>query len=69
MYQWFTGQSHGDYKNVSMNQFYAFVHEKINKQKEETLKAQQDNQAYLASLMPPPANRTPQSHPYPTATS
>lgn len=59
VFQWFMTTNNGDFKNVSVNQFFGFMQEKINKQKQETEKAQASNQDFLSQLMPPPASRLP----------
>jgi hypothetical protein len=36
--------NNGDFKNVSVNQFFTFMQEKLNKQTEEVSKAELENQ-------------------------
>lgn len=52
-------QNNGDYKNVSVNQFFSFMQEKLNQQRIETSKAKEGNQEFISALMPPPPNRNP----------
>jgi hypothetical protein len=50
---------YSEFKNVSKQEFFTFMQEKINSQVVDAAKAHDDNNAFVASLMPPPPNRAP----------
>mmetsp|Transcript_1083 Transcript_1083/g.670 ORF Transcript_1083/g.670 Transcript_1083/m.670 type:complete len:102 (+) Transcript_1083:136-441(+) len=51
VFSWFLSSNSGNFKNVSVNQFLLLMQQKLADQHQETQRAKQENDDFVASLM------------------